>query len=379
MGFAFGDFAAILACCEPDGGAHDTSEIARTSHATPRGQLSIIQVMGLRPANSAAEKAVGQADAASAKHSARVRLLSAVVKRCWQKAASPADWNLSIGRFESSLERSVAHRFGEATPSDSAIEKYLESLNLRDLALACACSEGSPAAWDFFVAQFRPELYRAARAIGGQANARELADSLYADLYGLRESEGRRKSLFDYFHGRSRLGTWLRAILSQRHVDEFRRARRNESLEDESGEERHEIATLASATMSPQRAVGDPDRAMYLASLQAALTAALGALESRERLRLAYYYADDRTLAEIGRLLGEHEATVSRKLDRTRKDVRRHVEATLREEKKWSEAQVRTCLECAQGEWPFDLAEALRSGNSRLQPAAEPDAASARD
>jgi len=379
MGFAFGDFAAILACCEPDGGAHDTSEIARTSHATPRGQLSIIEVMATRPANSAAEKAVGKADAPSPKPAARVRLLSAVVKRCWQKAAAPADWNLSIGRFENVLERSVAHRFGDAMLSDGAIEKYLDSLNLRDLALACACSEGSPAAWDFFVAQFRPELYRAARAIAGEANARELADSLHADLYGLREFEGRRKSLFDYFHGRSRLGTWLRAVLAQRHVDEFRRTRRNESLEDESGEERSEIAALASATASSQSALGDPDRAKYLAILQAALTTALSALESRERLRLAYYYADDRTLAEIGRLLGEHEATVSRKLDRTRNEVRRRVEAVLRDERKWSEAQVRACLECAQGEWPFDLAEALRAGNSRLQPAAEPDAASARD
>ena len=62
--------------------------------------------------------------------------------------------------------------------------------------------------------------------------------------------------------------------------------------------------------------------------MQAALTVALGGLDPRDRLRLAYYYADDRTLAEIGRLLGEHEATVSRKLERTRGDVRARVEAS---------------------------------------------------
>ena len=123
------------------------------------------------------------------------------------------------------MQRSVKHRFRGANLgaaiSRKAVGVYIDSLHAGDLALACACSAGSTAAWDFFVAQFRPELYRAARAIAGdqEGRARELADSLYAELYGLREGEdGARKSLFDYFHGRSKLGTWLRAILAQRHV-----------------------------------------------------------------------------------------------------------------------------------------------------------------
>jgi RNA polymerase sigma-70 factor (ECF subfamily) len=303
------------------------------------------------------------------------RSLAGSIERCWRKAAVPADWNLKRDEFEKTLERSVARRFGNVAPNDNAIKAYLETLQPADLALACACSTGSPAAWDFFVAQFRPELYRAARAIAGDANARELADSLYADLYGLRESEGRRKSLFDYFHGRSKLGTWLRAVLAQRHVDEIRRTRKMESLEDESGEDRHEITALASAAnASPTNATPDPERAKYLAILQTTLTAALDALEPRDRLRLAYYYADDRTLAEIGRLLGEHEATVSRKLERTRRDVRRRVEAELRDGKKWSEAQLHVCFDYARGEWPFDLTAALQSRGSPSDAARQPGA-----
>jgi RNA polymerase sigma-70 factor, ECF subfamily len=339
--------------------------------------------MAPRPANSSAAADSAQTGVSSSERSAHFRFsgsFAAVIERCWRKAAAPTDWNLTREQFKAALERSVAHRFGNAPPSDKAIEAYLESLQLRDLALACACSAGSPAAWDYFVAQFRPELYRAARAIAVDANARELADSLYADLYGLRESEGRRKSLFDYFHGRSKLGTWLRAVLAQRHVDEIRRARRTEPLEDESGEERPEIAALATpAHASMANPARDAERANYLAVVQTALTSALASLEPRDRLRLAYYYADDRTLAEIGRLLSEHEATVSRKLERTRRDVRRRVETSLREEKKWSEAQVRLCLEYARGEWPFDLTETLRSGRSQLEAAAQPDTASAPD
>jgi RNA polymerase sigma-70 factor, ECF subfamily len=278
----------------------------------------------------------------------------------------PPEWNLTLDEFCAALECSAAHRFaGAEPPQENAIEAYLETLNVGDLALAWACSAGNAAAWTFFQAQFRSQLYRAAGAIVGNANredsaARELADSLYADLYGLREREGQRKSLFDYFHGRSKLITWLRAILAQRYVDEIRRSRRTESLEDESGEERAEIAALASP--SSGSSPPDPERTKYLAILQATLTAALDALHPRDRLRLAYYYADDRTLAEIGRLLGEHEATVSRKLDRTRRNVRKLVEAALRDGKKWPDAQVRLCFEYARGEWPFDLTASLRSG-----------------
>ena len=78
-------------------------------------------------------------------------------------------------------------------------------------------------------------------------------------------------------------------------------------------------------------ATPDPDRDRFLAILQAAVTAVLAALDPRDRLRLAYYYVNDLTLAQIGKLMGEHEATVSRKLERTRREVRQRVEALLRE------------------------------------------------
>ena len=93
--------------------------------------------------------------------------------------------------------------------------------------------------------------------------------------------------------------------------------------------------------------------------LQVALTAALDALAPRDRLRLAYYYVEELTLAQVGRLMDEHEATVSRHLDRTRHGIRRRIEAALRQEKKLSEAQLRLCYEYAREEWPFDLTRAL--------------------
>jgi RNA polymerase sigma-70 factor, ECF subfamily len=301
--------------------------------------------------------------------------LANAVERAWRKAAAPTDWDLTREEFQAALERGVAKRFPGAAPDAKKTEAYLGTLHAGDLALAVACSKGRAAAWDYFMAEFRPELYRAARAIvgaaGGDVAARELADTLYADLYGLRESGGRRKSLFEYFHGRSKLSTWLHAVLAQRHVDEIRRARAIEPLKDEAGEVIAEAETASPHAAHASSPDADPERANYFAALQAALTAALGALDAHDRLRLAYYYADDRTLAEIGRLLGEHEATVSRKLDRTRRDVRWQAEKWLRGSKKWSDAQVRACLDCAAGEWPFDL-------SAQLKPVGAADAAGAR-
>ena len=273
-----------------------------------------------------------------------------------QKAAAPAEWQLTPERIQPTLERSVAHRFANAAPSDDprAIQNYLDSLQAADLALACACSEGNSAAWDFFVARYRPELYRAARAIAGESAARELADSLYAELYGLREVAGQRKSLFDYFLGRSKLTTWLHAILAQRHVDGIRRARRTESLDDDDANsaDRPELA-------APTQLASDPERERYLVMLQAVLQSVLATLEPRDRLRLAYYYVEGLTLAQIGKLTAEHEATVSRKLERTRREVRKQVEAALRREKKLSDAQLQRCYDYAREEWPFDLTRAL--------------------
>jgi len=278
------------------------------------------------------------------------------------QASAAAFGSVSRAQFVSALQRSVTTRFRDSSPTRADVATYLDSLNVEDLALATACREASGPAWEYFISRFRPDLYAAARAIcrHDEAAARELADSLYGELFGAGRSGSEqgtveRRSLFDYFHGRSKLSTWLRAILSQRHVDSVRASRRSESLNDEQTEQ--EVSAIRASTSGGPEI--DPDRARYLSLLQVALTAALAALPPRDRLRLAYYYVQDLTLAQIGRLLGEHEATASRHLDRTRKELRKQVERALRADKRLSDAQIRLCYEYAMEEWPFDLTRAL--------------------
>jgi len=268
--------------------------------------------------------------------------------------------------FAAALERSATSRFKDEprTPSPAEVSRYLESLHLADLALACACADGNDAAWEHFVRTYRPDMYAAARAVARDANPHELADAIYAELFGLEERAGQRRSLFIYFHGRSKLSTWLRAIVAQRFVDQVRVQRRTVSLDEPAQGTAGDGDTMrqepsARLCTPPEE---DPDRARLVNSLQHAVTGCIGKLEPRDRLRLSYYYTQDLTLAQIGRLLGEHEATVSRKLDRTRAELRKQIEAALRVERNLSAAQIEQCFEYAREQWPFDLSQALSKG-----------------
>src|SRR5437867_1266175 len=245
-------------------------------------------------------------------------------------------WRVPLGRFMHALEASAVRTCAGREWDARELERYLVSLHLEDLALACACADGDDAAWEHFVLEQRPRLYRAADALDSTGGARELADSVYADLFGLGKGSGERQSLFRYFHGRSSLTTWLRAVLAQRYVDRLRSERRVEALLDEDA---------ASALPAPARSI-EPDRDRYLQLIRDALERAVAQLAARDRLRLACYYAQDLTLAQTGRMLGEHEATVSRQLARTRTTIKEAVERHLRVDAGLSDAAITRCFEC---------------------------------
>jgi hypothetical protein len=93
---------------------------------------------------------------------------------------------------------------------------------------------------------------------------------------------------------------------------------------------------------------------------------------------LACYYVDRLPLAEIGRTIREHESTVSRQLNRTRRALREGVAERLRQgsagrdglapEPGLDEAQIQRAFEYAVEDWPFDLARALSGENVAPDP-----------
>jgi RNA polymerase sigma-70 factor (ECF subfamily) len=208
-----------------------------------------------------------------------------------------------------------------------------------DLDLAKACAAGEDEAWERFIREYRPVLHRAAAAMAPGGAAHDLADELFADLYGLRERDGERQSLFRYFQGRSSLATWLRAVLAQRYVDRIRASRRTEPLPDEE--------SLSADPVRPASALAgtNPEESRCRTVVREALESAVAALEPRDRLRLRCYYTQELTLAAIGKMFGEHEATASRHLARVRKDLRQAVEGRMREVHGYSAAPLAECLQ----------------------------------
>ena len=264
-------------------------------------------------------------------------------------------WRVPRERFAEALERS-AERGAD-----------VRALHLEDLALACGCAAGDEAAWEHFIRERRPTLYRAADALDPSGSARDLADSIYGELF--------ERSLFRYFHGRSSLATWLRAVLAQRHVDRLRAGRRLEPLPDD---ESH--AAVGPAEAGPYAALSEAERPRYLALVRDALQRAVADLPPRDRLRLACYYAQELTLAETGTLLGEHEATCSRQLARTRKALRSAIERALKEEGHLSEAEIAECVaSVSQDAGPLDLRQLLRADEPTVRKESPADRSTLRE
>ena len=235
-----------------------------------------------------------------------------------------------------------------------------------DLELARRCAAGEPAAWDHFVREYRPVLYRAADSLDPNGGAREIADSLYAELFGVNNAQ---RSLLLSFSGRSSLATWLRAVLCQRFVDRIRAQRRLVPLPIEDGADPEKVGLRSErGRLHDSGEPADPDRARYVELVRQALGRAIGQLVGRDRLRLSYYYVQELTLAEIGRLLEEHEATVSRQLTRTRRALRHAVEQELRDEAGLTEPQIAECFaSVAADPGPLDLQPLFTGGDVKSE------------
>lgn len=199
----------------------------------------------------------------------------------------------------------VANRYLPPSASRSEVVDFVKHLRVEELALARACAVGGERAWEIFLTRFREKLFSAAHMmVPGDANARELADSLYADLYGTRTPDGRRISKLSSFTGRGSLEGWLRAVLAQEYVNQFRRQQRLVSLEEQ-------------AEAGVQFEAEAPEPAQVIdRRLREATDEALGSLPPEDKFILVNYYLDCRTLAQTARVLGVHESTVSRKVEK---------------------------------------------------------------
>ena len=203
---------------------------------------------------------------------------------------------------------------GSKHASGSKLEVYCLTLRIDDLVLARACAAGNERAWEVFMLRFREKLYDVARQITrDDASGRELADCIYADLYGTKVRGEDRVSKLNFYNGRGSLDGWLRTVLAQEYVNTYRKQRRLVSFEEES-----EAGVQFAAPVRDDTASADP-------ALVRATDEALKALTAEERFVLSSYFLDHRTLADIARTLGVHESTISRKVEKLTKQLRKQI------------------------------------------------------
>ena len=194
-------------------------------------------------------------------------------------------------------------------------EAFWRGLHLEELAIARGCALGRESAWQRFLAQYREQLTRVAvEMTGSAALGEELASALYSELFGLTERENKRWSPLLGYSGRGSLMGWLRAILSQRRVNQYRKIGR----ETELGE------------IEPAAAVSEELDLEKLEDLRLAIKMTLSEASAEERFLLSAYYLDQHTLQEISSVLRVHVATISRKLKRATERLRKQLLRTLK-------------------------------------------------
>jgi RNA polymerase sigma-70 factor, ECF subfamily len=210
----------------------------------------------------------------------------------------------------------IGTKHGDA--SEAEARAFILSLRIDELALARACAAGDNTAWEIFLTRYREKLYLSALRIAREDSAaRELADTLYADLYGTTTRDGQRASKLASYTGRGSLEGWLRTVLAQEYVNRYRRTKRLVSLDEESEE------GVQFRAPEPEPVATADNR------LARATDEALALLSGEDRMVLSAYYLDGHTLAKIARMLGVHESTISRKLDKLAKVLRKQIVASL--------------------------------------------------
>lgn len=225
------------------------------------------------------------------------------------------------------------------------ISKFIDELQAGDLCLIVACERGDDKAWSELVERFTPTVRSAARsASSGEDAAEDLAQSIWAELYGLRvRNDGRPASKLAYYSGRGSLAGWLRAVVAQLAVDTFRKQSKLVQTEEDADLDRLAQEVQVAQGQPALAGMQNPEESMSnrfaRTELQQALSKSVKELNAEDRLLVKLYYFDNLRLREAGAALGVHEATASRRLTRIQTDLRKRVGEILMAERGWTKAE----------------------------------------
>lgn len=273
-------------------------------------------------------------------------LIAASVMRLLARATDA--YGLDAGALQSRVRTVVDKYLLADAPRSSAsdINAFVDGLRADDLCLVVACERGDATAWEDLVNRFGATVRSAARAATGNEDAAEdVAQSIWAELHGLRtRADGRPAGKLGYYSGRGSLAGWLRAVVAQLAVDQHRKQARFVQTEEDAEFDRlaqhsEESAATAPHIISHANPEDELTTRRTARDVERALTKALSELAPESRLLLKLYYFDDLRLRDIGVMLGFHEATASRKLARLQTEVRQRVEKILAAQHGWTASE----------------------------------------
>jgi RNA polymerase sigma-70 factor, ECF subfamily len=256
----------------------------------------------------------------------------------------------------------------DAAASIQEVKSFIDGLHADDLCLIVACERGDQTAWGDLVKRYEATVRAAARSAASNEDAAEdLAQSIWAELHGLRVREdGRPSGKISYYSGRGSLGGWLRAVVGQLAVDQHRRQSRLVQTEEDADFDRlAQEAQRNEGSFNLTHAAPDPENALAERSaatdVEEALAQAMRGLAAEDRLLVKLYYFDGLKLREAGAVMGVHEATASRRLTRIHAEVRAAVESILMKEHGWTSSETARSLSEAATHLESDLELMLAS------------------
>jgi len=284
------------------------------------------------------------------------KLLNEAAKRLLSRAADNHSLTVEsiLPRVAAAVEKYVLRHDPKA--SAQQISKFIDEMQADDLCLIVACEFGDEKAWNELVERFSATVRSAARSASSNEDAAEdLAQSIWAELYGLRtRKDGKTASKLAYYSGRGSLAGWLRAVVAQLAVDSYRKQARLVQADEDGDLDRlaretpmTELQTAAASTgQNPEQVVSNR---FAERDMQNALHTAVKELTPEDRLLVKLYYFDNLRLHEAGKVLGVHEATASRRLTKVHTQLRRRVGEILISERGWTKAETeRSFSEVAQ-------------------------------
>ena len=260
-----------------------------------------------------------------------VEVRSAIERQVRRRFAIPLDAFADVV-----LERAAVHH------ADRNPLEYISRLCLDDLYLAAACCQDDGDAWRECRERYFSYIRDFARRFVHERAAADVADQVIADLW-----QRRRLAQYD---GRSTLRTWLGAVVAHAAINAGKRERR--------------MTTLDPGTMEARsRASGGAEDEDTHRRFAALVTHAVEELEPDAKVLLLLYYEQGLTLDEMVGVLGTSKATLSRRLDRLRRDLRAAIEAGALQGLRVDPAALREQFDFAR--LAFDLKAAL--GGSAME------------